>query len=98
MEQIRIGLTPRDATHPVSRLVFGLVAVVLGLAVLAVLLFVVLPLLGVIFSAAVGGMILALAGVVMMIPFLLIAVTVLIFFSRSNARRHAPVQPHSLGR
>ncbi len=98
MQQLRIGLPPRDATNPVSRLVLGLAAVVIGLAVLAVILFVVLPLVGVIVSAAVGGMILALAGVVMMIPFLLIAVTILIFFSRSNARRHTGVRTQSVGR
>ena len=44
------------------------------------------------------GNLLALAGVVMMIPFLLIAATVLIFLSRSSARRHASVRTHSIGR
>jgi hypothetical protein len=98
MEQLRIGLPPRDAGNPVSRLLFGLAAMVIGVSVLAVILFVLLPLVGVIVSAAVGGVLLALAGVVMMIPFLLIAATVLIFFSRSSARRHAAVRAQSVGR
>ena len=98
MEQLRIGLPPRDASNPVSRLLFGLAAVVVGVSVLAVVLFVILPLVGIIVSAAVGGVILALAGVVMMIPFLLVAATILIFFSRSSARRHAAVRAQSIGR
>jgi len=63
-----------------------------------VILFVILPLVGIIVSAAVGGMLLALAGVVMMIPFLLVAATIPIFFSRSSGRRHAAVRAQSLGR
>jgi hypothetical protein len=98
MEQLRIGLPPRDASNPVSRLLFGLAAVVVGISVLAVILFVILPLVGIIVSAAVGGVILALAGVVMMIPFLLVAATILMFFSRSSARRHAAVRAQSIGR
>ena len=98
MEQLRIGLPPRDASNPVSRLLFGLGAIVVGVSVLALILFVILPLVGIIVSAAVGGVILALAGVVMMIPFLLVAATVLIFFSRSSARRHAAVRAQSIGR
>ena len=98
MEQLRITLPPRDAANPLIRLLFGLGAMVVGLAALAVVLFVVLPLVGLIVSAAVGGVILALAGVVMMIPFLLLAATVLVFVSRSNARRHASVRSHTFGR
>jgi hypothetical protein len=98
MEQLRIGLPPRDAGNPVSRLLFGLAAVAVAVSALAVILFVILPLVGIIVSAAVGGVILALAGVVMMIPFLLVAATVLVFFSRSNARRHAAVRAQSVGR
>jgi hypothetical protein len=98
MEQLRIGLPPRDASNPVSRLLFGLAAVVVGVSVLAVILFVILPLVGIIVSAAIGDVILALAGVVMMIPFLLVAATILIFFSRSSARRHAAVRAQSIGR
>lgn len=98
MEQLRITLPPRDAANPLIRLLFGLGAMVVGLAALAVVLFVVLPLVGIIVSAAVGGVILALAGVVMMIPFLLLAATVLVFLSRSNARRHASVRSHTFGR
>jgi hypothetical protein len=98
MEQLRLTLPSRDAGHPLTRLLLGLLALIVGLALLAVVLFVVLPVVGIIVSAAVGGMILALAGVVMMIPFLLIAATVLIFFSRSSARRHASVRTHSISR
>jgi hypothetical protein len=98
MEQLRLSLPSRDPAHPFARLLLGLLALVVGLAVLAVVLFVVLPLVGIIVSAAVGGMILALAGVVMMIPFLLVAATVVIFLSRSSARRHASVRAHSIGR
>jgi hypothetical protein len=98
MEQLRIGLPPRDAANPLSRLLFGLTAVVVGVSVLAVVLFVILPLVGIIVSAAVGGVILALAGVVMMIPFLLVAATVLMLFSRSHARRHAAVRTSSSSR
>jgi hypothetical protein len=98
MEQLRLSFPSRDAGHPLTRLLLGLLALIVGVAVLAVVLFVVLPVVGIIVSAAVGGMILALAGVVMMIPFLLIAATVLIFFSRSSARRHASVRTHSISR
>lgn len=98
MQQLRLSLPSGDPANPFARLLFGLLGLVVGLAVLAVVLFVVLPLVGLIFSAAVGGMILALAGVVMMIPFLLVAATVLIFLSRSSARRHASVRAHSIGR
>jgi len=97
MEQLRLGL-PRDAANPLARLLFGLIALLAGLGTLAVLIFVVLPLAGIIVSAAVGGAILALAGLVMMIPFLLITATVLVWFSRSGARRHASVRSHSVGR
>jgi hypothetical protein len=95
MEQLRLSLPSRDPANPLSRLLFGLFALVIGFAVL---LFVVLPLVGIIVSAAVGGVLLALAGVVMMIPFLLLAATVLIFFSRSSARRHASVRASPIGR
>ena len=98
MEQLRLSLPPRDASNPLTRLVFGLLGVVVGLAALAVLIFVALPLIGIIVSAAVGGMLLALAGVVMMIPFMLVAGMVLFFVARSSARRHAGVRTHPIGR
>jgi hypothetical protein len=87
MEQLRLGFPPPEATHPVSRLVFGLVTVLLGIAAAALVLFVALPLAGIIVSAAVGGMILALAGLVMMLPFMLVAGTILAFVARNSARR-----------
>jgi hypothetical protein len=98
MEQLRLGLPPRDTANPLARLLFGAVALLAGLGALALVIFVVLPLAGMIVSAAVGGAILALAGLVMMIPFLLVTATVLVVFSRSGARRHASVRTHSVGR
>lgn len=96
MEQLRLGLPPRDPANPVGRLLFGLATVLLGLAAAALVIFVLLPLVGVIVSAAVGGVILAVAGVVMMIPFLLVAATVLAFMARNQARRPGPLRarPH----
>jgi hypothetical protein len=87
MEQVRLGLPPRDAHNPLSRMLFGLLTVVLGLCGAALVIFVVLPLLGIIVSAAVGGMILALAGIVMMVPFILVAGTVLAFMARAGTRK-----------
>ncbi len=87
MEQLRLGFPPRDPSNPLGRLLFGLAALLLGIAGAAFVIFVVLPLLGIIVSAAVGGMILAVAGVVMMIPFMLVAATVLAFMARAETRR-----------
>ena len=87
MEQLRIGFPPPVAANPISRFVFGLLTVLAGIAAVAVVLFVVLPLAGIIVSAAVGGMILALAGLVMMVPFMLVAGTILVFMARNNSRR-----------
>ena len=87
MEQLRLGLAPQYAHNPLSRLAFGLLTVLAGLALAAVAIFVVLPLLGIIVSAAVGGMLLTLAGIVMMIPFVLVAATVLAFIARPGARK-----------
>jgi hypothetical protein len=87
MEQLGLGLPPREAVNPISRLLFGAAAIVIGLAVAAIVIFVVLPVLGIIVSAAVGGMVLALAGIVMMIPFILVAGTVLALMARSGPRR-----------
>jgi hypothetical protein len=95
MEQLGLSLPSRDASHTLTRLMLGLLALIVGIAAV---LFVLLPVVGIIVSAAVGGMILALAGVVMMVPFLLIAATVLMFLSRSSARRHASVRTHSISR
>jgi hypothetical protein len=98
MQQLRLSLPSRDPSSPFARLLFGLIALVLGVALLALVVFVILPLVGIIVSAALGGVLLAVAGVVMMIPFLLLAATVLVFYSRSNARRHADVRTSSVGR
>lgn len=87
MEQLRLGLPPQDAHNPLSRMLFGLLTLVLALGAAALVIFVVLPLLGIIVSAAVGGVLLALAGIVMMVPFLLVAITVLAFMARANVRK-----------
>jgi len=49
-------------------------------------------------GAGLGTTISVLAGVVMMVPFLLVAGSVLIFFSRSSARRQAGVRSNSARR
>jgi hypothetical protein len=98
MEQLRLGLPPRDAANPLARLWFGVIALLASLGLLAVLVFVALPLAGIIVSAAVGGAILALAGLVMMIPFLLVTATILVLFFRPGARRHGSVRSQSFGR
>jgi len=98
MEQLRLGLPPRDAVSPLARFFFVVMALVAGLCLLALFLFLALPLAGIIVSAAVGGAILALAGLVMMIPFLLVAATILVVFFRPGARRQGDVRTHSIGR
>ena len=92
MEQLRIGLPPRDATNPIARLIFALIAIPVVLAIAAAVIFVVLPVLGIIVSAAVGGIILALAGLLMMIPFILLATTVLALMARAHARKPRTVR------
>jgi hypothetical protein len=68
------------------------VTAVITLAVAAVLLLIALPVAGIIVSAAVGGLILALAGIVMMVPFLAVAGTVLVLMNRAAARKSSPVR------
>jgi positive regulator of sigma E activity len=92
MEQIRMDLPGRDASNPVSRLVFALIAIPIVLAIAAAVIFVVLPVLGIIVSAAVGGIILALAGILMMVPFMLLAGTVLALVARSHARKPGTIR------
>jgi hypothetical protein len=87
MEQLRLGLPPRDASNPLGRLMLGLATIVIGLAAAAVVIFVILPLAGIIVSAAVGGILLTLAGIVMMIPLILVGATVLVFMARADARK-----------
>lgn len=98
MEQLRIGFPPPEATNPLSRLVFGIVTLLVGIAVAAAVLFVALPLAGIIVSAAVGGMILALAGLVMMVPFMLVAGTILAFMARNPSRRPGLLRARSYWR
>ena len=49
-------------------------------------------LLGIIVSAAVGGIILALAGLLMMVPFILLAGTILALMARAHARKPRTVR------
>ncbi len=87
MEQLRLGFPPREAPNPLSRLLLGLGTIMIGVAAAALIIFVVLPLAGIIVSAALGGMLLALAGVVMMIPLILVGATVLALMARAEARK-----------
>jgi hypothetical protein len=98
MEQLRIGFPAPEAANPISRLVFGLMTLLVGIAAAAVVLFVALPLAGIIVSAAVGGIMLALAGLVMMVPFMLVAGTILAFMARSHDRRPGPFRARSYWR
>lgn len=92
MEQLRLGLTPHEAGNPLSRLVFGLLTAVIAVAIAALALLVALPVAGIIVSAAVGGLILTLAGIVMMVPFLAVAGTVLMLVNRTHARKSSPIR------
>jgi hypothetical protein len=92
MEQLRLGLTPHEAGNPLSRLVFGLLTALIVVAVAAVVLLIALPVAGIIVSAALGGLILALAGIVMMVPFLAVAGTILMLMNRTHARKSSPVR------
>jgi hypothetical protein len=96
MEQLRLGLPPQDAHNSLSRTLFGSLTAVLGLCAVALAVFVLLPLLGIIVSAAVGGVILALAGILMMVPLILVAVTVQAFLARVNTRKPSTLRmrPH----
>lgn len=92
MEQLRLGLPARDPGNPLSRLLVGLVTIVVGLGVGALVLFVALPIVGIIVSAAIGGVLLTLAGIVMMVPFLLLAGTVLVLMNRTHQRKTSPIR------
>lgn len=92
MVQLRLDLPARDSGKPLSRVVFGALTLVLGLAVAALILFIALPLAGIIVSAALGGILLTLAGIVMMIPFLAIAGAVLVLMNRTSQRKPSPIR------
>ena len=92
MEQLRIGFPPRQAPNPLSRLLLGLGGIVVAIAAAAVIIFVVLPLAGIIVSAALGGMFLTLVGVVMMIPLILVGATVLALTARTQAYKSGSVR------
>lgn len=95
MEQLRLGYPGRSAANPVTRLLFGAAAVLIAVALIATIVFVVLPLLGIIVSAAVGGVLLTLAGLIMMVPLALVAGTVLAFMARNHPRLPRTYQPHA---
>lgn len=90
MHQLRLTtLHARDIGHPFSRLFVTAIGLMTVLTALAVVLFVLVPIIGVILSAAVGGAILALAGIMLMTPLLLVTGTVYAWMSRSHGRRGA---------
>ncbi len=88
MHQFRLTtLQTRDVGNPFSRLFFFAFGLVVVLAAIAIMLFLVVPLLGFILSAAVGGVILALVGIVLMVPLILVAGTVAAFIVKGNSKR-----------
>lgn len=88
MHQLRLTtLHSRDMGHPFSRLFVTAIGLMTALTVLAIVVFVLVPLIGVILSAAVGGAILALTGIMLMTPLLLVTGTVYAWITRSNQRR-----------
>ncbi len=90
MQQLRLGYLPRAMPGAGSRVLLAVVGLLLALGAGAVALFVMLPLVGIIVSAAVGGVILTLAGLVMMVPFLLVSAGVVLVLGRpSIMRRHS---------
>ncbi len=88
MQQLRLTtLQTRDVGNPFSRLLITAMGLLVVITVLAASLFVVVPILGVILSAAVGGVILALAGMMLMVPLFLVAGTVAALWTRGHSRR-----------
>ncbi len=92
MEQLRLGFPSREAANPFSRLLLGAVTLLVGLAAALAVAVVLLPLLGIILSAALGGIILAIAGVVMLVPFILVAGAILAWVARTSVRKPGPVR------
>jgi hypothetical protein len=91
MHQLRLTtLASRDIGNPFSRLLLSAFGLIIVLGVIALLLFIVVPILGLILSAAVGGVILAVVGVVMMTPLILVAGTIASFVLRGGSRRAGP--------
>ena len=88
MQQLRLAtLHTRDLGNPFSRLLTTALGMMVVLTILATVLLIVVPVLGVILSAAVGGVILAIAGIMLMTPLFLIAGTVVAFVSRGHSGR-----------
>jgi hypothetical protein len=88
MHQLRLTtIQSRDVANPLSRLLIGAVGLLVAITAIALLLIVILPLIGVLISAAVGGVILAIAGLVLMVPLFLVAGTVVTFVHRGHSRR-----------
>jgi len=88
MHQLRLTRLPaREIGNPFSRLLITAIGLLAVLTVLSIVIFVAVPVVGVILSAAVGGAILALAGVVLMVPLFLVAGTVFALASRTQSRR-----------
>lgn len=88
MQQLRLTTAhSQELGNPFSRLLATAIGLLVVITVLATVLFVVIPILGVILSAAVGGVILALTGLMLMVPMLIVASTVLGFWVRGRSRQ-----------
>lgn len=88
MHQLRLTTLPsRDIGNPFSRLFISAIGLMAVLMVLSVVVFVLVPIVGVILSAAVGGAILTLAGIMLMAPLFLVTGTVYAWISRSHGGR-----------
>lgn len=88
MHQLRLATVhPRDLGNPFSRLLVTAIGLLTALTVLAAVVFVLVPIVGVLLSAAVGGAILALTGIILMTPLLLVAGTLYAWIRRSHRQR-----------
>lgn len=86
MHQLHLPtLHSRDIGNPFSRLFVTAIGVMTVLIVLAVAIVVLVPLIGVILSAAVGGALLALTGILLMAPLALVTGTVYAWLSRTHS-------------
>lgn len=87
MQQLRLSTAhARHIAHPFSRLLATAIGMLVVITVLAVFLFVVVPILSVILSAAVGGVILTFTGLVLMVPLFVVAATIASFWTRARSR------------
>ena len=87
MQQLRLSTVhSRDLGNPFSRWLATAVGMLVVMTCLALFLCIVVPILGVSLSAAVGGVILALTGIMLMVPMLVVAGTVAGIWTRGRSR------------